>query len=78
MQKIFIKPTNPSVKVRKLRGGHIHELGEFVQREAYYLRRVKDGDAVLITKEKEIKAAEAQKVAEAKKAAEQPSTDKEA
>lgn len=69
MQKIYIKPADQSVKIRKLRGGHIHEQGEYVPRESYYLRRVKDGDAVLISDEKQIKAAEAKK-------AEQPSTDK--
>ena len=79
-ERIFIKPTNPDVKVRKLRGGHVNEHGEYVPREVYYLKRIKEGDAILITLEADIKKAVAKAKASTKKAAEasQPSTDKEA
>lgn len=79
-ERIFIKPTNPDVKVRKLRGGHLNEHGEYVPREVYYLKRIKDGDAALITNEADIKKALAKAKADTKKAAEavQQSTDKEA
>lgn len=74
-ERIFIKPANPDVKVRKLRGGHVSEHGEYVPGEVYYLKRIKEGDAVLITNEADIKKALAKP--KAAKAI-QPSTDKEA
>lgn len=68
-ERIFIKPARVGINVRKLNGGLLNEHGEYVPREVYYLKRIKDGDAVQVTSEAEIKKALAKKAAEAKKAA---------
>ncbi|MEW4983070.1 MAG: DUF2635 domain-containing protein [Cycloclasticus sp.] len=43
--KIFVKPTNPKVMVRNPeRGGHLNSDGEYVPKNAYWQRRINDGD----------------------------------
>lgn len=54
MDRIFIKPTpqpegKPPLKVRKPVNGHLAVDGEEVNAEAYWLRRIADGDVVEVT-----------------------------
>ena len=46
---IEIKPTKPEVKVRKPNGEHLSAEGEKVERTAYWVRRLRDGDVVVVT-----------------------------
>ncbi len=79
---VFIKPKKAEVPVRKPEGGFVDVAGEDVERSGYWLRRINDGDVVLVP-EKEanaIKKAWAEKkakaVAEQKKAIAKVSTTK--
>ena len=47
----FVKPASPHVKVRRpeKNGAHLVDDGEVVPRDAYYLRRLKDGDLIETT-----------------------------
>ena len=48
--KIFIKPANKEVLVRNPeRDRHLNVEGEFVTKDAYWLRRINDGDVVKAT-----------------------------
>lgn len=54
MDRIFIKPTpqpegEPPLKVRKPVNGHLAAEGEEVNAEAYWLRRIADGDVLVAT-----------------------------
>jgi len=45
--KIFIKPTKEAIQVRNPeRGGHLKNEGEWVPKNAYWHRRLNDGDVV--------------------------------
>lgn len=44
MDRIFIKPATPGLKVRKPVNGHLAAEGEEVNAESYWLRRIADGD----------------------------------
>ena len=46
MDRIFIKPAAPGLKVRKPVNGHLAAEGEEVNAESYWLRRIADGDVV--------------------------------
>lgn len=46
MDRIFIKPAAPDLKVRKPVNGHLAANGEMVNAESYWLRRIADGDVV--------------------------------
>lgn len=46
MDRIFIKPATPDLKVRKPVNGHLAAEGEEVNAESYWLRRLADGDVV--------------------------------
>lgn len=72
--RIFIKPAKQAVNVRKLRGGLLNEHGEYVPREVYYLKRIKDGDAIELTSEADIKKALAKAKGDARKAVAAKST----
>lgn len=48
MQRIFIKPARPDLRVRKPVNGHLGADGEEVNAESYWLRRLADGDVVLV------------------------------
>lgn len=49
MERIFVKPAAPDMKVRKPVNGHLGAQGEWVNRESYWQRRINDGDVVLAT-----------------------------
>ncbi|MDH4319874.1 MAG: DUF2635 domain-containing protein [Desulfobulbaceae bacterium] len=53
--EIFVKP-GPGLLVRKPDGSRLAEDGELVPRTAYWLRRLKDGDAVQANAPKKINA----------------------
>lgn len=44
--KIHVKPTKPSVKVRKPDGKYLAEQGEEVTKSAFWVRRINDGDVI--------------------------------
>jgi topoisomerase IA-like protein len=74
-KQIFLKPKNPELAVRKPKGGYLASDGEFVERSAYWMRRIQDGDVVQLS-EKEVEAiiaerekAKKAKIAKQKKAA---------
>lgn len=46
MDRIFIKPAAPGLKVRKPVNGYLAAEGEEVNAESYWLRRMADGDVV--------------------------------
>lgn len=46
MERIFVKPATPELKVRKPVNGHLAPEGEMVNPESYWLRRIADGDVV--------------------------------
>lgn len=46
MDRIFIKPAAPGLKVRKPVNGHLAAEGEEVNADSYWLRRMADGDVV--------------------------------
>lgn len=46
MKKLFLKPADPKVKVRKPDGAHLDPAGEHVTPSTYWRRRIKDGDVV--------------------------------
>lgn len=48
MDRIFVKPATPDLKVRKPVNGHLATEGEEVNSESYWLRRIADGDVVLV------------------------------
>ena len=78
-ERIFIKPAREGINVRKLKGGILEREGEYVLKDIYYLKRIKDGDAVQVTDEAEIKKVLAKRKADIKKAAEEhKSNEKEA
>ncbi|KFA96250.1 MULTISPECIES: DUF2635 domain-containing protein [unclassified Vibrio] len=80
---IFLKPKKTQVPVRKPEGGFLAEGGEDVERSAYWLRRIKDGD-VLQPSDEEVEAIKkaradekAKQLEQQKKAAKaKPQTDK--
>lgn len=44
-ERLFVKPTNPEIKVRNPeRGRHLKIEGEWVPKNAYWFRRERDGD----------------------------------
>ncbi|MEZ8932412.1 MULTISPECIES: DUF2635 domain-containing protein [unclassified Vibrio] len=45
---IPIKPKNAEVPVRKPEGGFVNAAGEEVERTGYWVRRINDGDVVLV------------------------------
>jgi len=46
MDRIFIKPAKPELKVRKPVNGYLAAEGEEVNADSYWLRRKADGDVV--------------------------------
>ena len=48
MNRIFVKPATPEIKVRKPVGGYLSPKGEEVNDESYWRRRISDGDVVLV------------------------------
>jgi len=46
MDRIFIKPAAPGLKVRKPVNGYLATDGEEVNAESYWLRRMADGDVI--------------------------------
>ena len=46
MSRIFVKPATPDIKVRKPVNGYLAAEGEEVNTEAYWLRRIADGDVI--------------------------------
>lgn len=46
MDRIFIKPAAPGLKVRKPVNGYLAFDGEEVNADSYWLRRIADGDVV--------------------------------
>lgn len=46
MERIFVKPATPELKVRKPVNGYLAPEGEMVNAESYWLRRIADGDVV--------------------------------
>lgn len=46
MERIFVKPATPDLKVRKPVNGYLLADGEMVNAESYWLRRMADGDVV--------------------------------
>lgn len=47
MKKLFLKPAESKVKVRKPEdGAHLDPAGEYVTPSTYWRRRLKDGDVV--------------------------------
>lgn len=50
IKKIAIKPKSGKVKVRKPDGQWLSQNGETVKRTAYWLRRIKDGDVIVLDK----------------------------
>ena len=48
MERIFVKPATPELKVRKPVNGHLAPAGEMVNAESYWLRRIADGDVVSV------------------------------
>ncbi|OYZ03499.1 MAG: hypothetical protein B7Y42_00540 [Polaromonas sp. 28-63-22] len=46
MERIFVKPAAPDLKVRKPVNGYLAADGEMVNAESYWLRRIADGDVV--------------------------------
>lgn len=49
---INIKPKSAKVKVRKPDGSYLEEKGETVKRNAFWVRRINDGDVVAAETEK--------------------------
>ncbi|PSU49484.1 hypothetical protein C9J12_08325 [Photobacterium frigidiphilum] len=47
-KQVFIKPKKAEVPVRKPEGGFVDAAGEDVERSGYWLRRINDGDVVLV------------------------------
>lgn len=48
-KRIFVKPAAAALKVRKPVGGHLAEGGEWQNDDAYWCRRLADGDVVEAT-----------------------------
>lgn len=46
MDRLFVKPATPELKVRKPANGYLAAEGEAVNAEGYWLRRLADGDVV--------------------------------
>ncbi len=46
MERLFVKPATPELKVRKPANGYLAADGEEVNAEGYWLRRLADGDVV--------------------------------
>lgn len=46
MERIFVKPAAPDLKVRKPVNGYLASEGEWVNPESYWLRRIADGDVL--------------------------------
>lgn len=67
---IPIKPKNAKVPVRKPEGGFVNATGEEVERTGYWVRRINDGDVVLVN-QKDWDAAKAALVKEKADAIEQ-------
>lgn len=67
---IPIKPKNAAVPVRKPEGGFVNAAGEEVERTGYWVRRINDGDVVLVP-QKDWDAAKAAQVKEKADAIEQ-------
>ena len=55
MERIFVKPATPELKVRKPVNGHLAPAGEMVNAESYWLRRIADGDVVSVASAEEPK-----------------------
>lgn len=49
MEKIFVKPAAPELRVRRPEANHqvLAPAGEHVPRDSYWLRRLREGDVVL-------------------------------
>jgi hypothetical protein len=47
MDRIFVKPATPEIKVRKPVNGYLAAEGEELNAESYWLRREADGDVVI-------------------------------
>lgn len=63
MERIFVKPASPDLKVRKPVNGYLAAQGEEVNAEGYWLRRIADGDVVEATPPAEAQAPEVPKSA---------------
>ena len=46
MERMFLKPATPDLKVRKPVNGYLAPEGEEVNVESYWLRRLADGDVI--------------------------------
>ena len=54
--RIFVKPKTKELKVRNpATGKHLIKTGEWVENNVYWLRRIKEGDAVIDTPPKQNK-----------------------
>jgi ribosomal protein L19 len=47
--EIKVQPASKDIKVRKPDGAHLSDEGETVTRNAFWIRRIADGDGVEIT-----------------------------
>lgn len=67
MDRIFVKPATPDLKVRKPINGYLAAEGEEVNAESYWLRRIADGDVVKAKRPAAAEAPEAFKTPKAGK-----------
>ncbi|EMI4326963.1 TPA: DUF2635 domain-containing protein [Vibrio cholerae] len=61
---ILLKPKSKDVPVRKPEGGFLAENGEEVERSAFWVRRLKDGDVVQVEQSAKKTRAKAQETGE--------------
>ncbi|ENG6070379.1 DUF2635 domain-containing protein [Vibrio cholerae] len=62
--QIKVKPAKTSVPVRKENGEFLKQEGETVTRSAFWVRRLKDGDVVLVEQSAKKTRAKAQETGE--------------